>query len=207
MTTSAVHLRGIGHRFGAAWALAGVDISVPAGSVVAVTGPNGCGKSTLLKILATRLTPTSGGGTVLGCDLRREVTAIRERVQWLGHELGLYKSLTIEENLCFSLSILGLTSPNGTIRKAIDRVGLAALGRTPVAACSSGMRKRLALARLLLQPVELILLDEPHTNLDTDGRALMNALIGEWKRQGATIFLASHDQAEVRALCDMEIPL
>ncbi|MBI2345839.1 MAG: heme ABC exporter ATP-binding protein CcmA [Deltaproteobacteria bacterium] len=207
MPTVSVELKNVRHRYGSTWALAGVDLCVAPGSVVAITGPNGCGKSTLLKILATRLTPTSGTGSVCGLDLLCETEAIRERVQWLGHELGLYKSLTIEENLSFSLSVLGLTSPNGAIGRALDRVGLGRLPATSVAACSSGMRKRLALARLLLHPADLRLLDEPHTNLDAEGRALMNTLIGEWKRQGATIILASHDHAEVMPFCDLVVRL
>lgn len=213
MSEMAIHVKGLRQRFGQTWIFAGaspfagVDLCVEAGHSVAVLGPNGCGKTTLLKILATRLAPTRGEGFVLGCDLRGEAEAIRRQTEWLGHDLGLYKTLSGRENLAFHFRMKGEKPAAEKISEVLERAGLAAMQDKPVASYSQGQKKRLALARILLGTPRLILLDEPHANLDAQGKELMNACIAAWKKSGTTVLMASHDHQEILPLCDSLINL
>lgn len=202
-----LELRALGHRYITHWALTDVSVCSVAKEVVAILGPNGCGKSTLLKILATRLDPTCGGGTLLGLDLKRDNLEIRTQVEWLGHELGFYKALTAEENLKFSMSLCGKKAGNEAISEVLEKMGIVKARNKAVGLFSTGMKKRLALARVLLRQPKTILLDEPHANLDRDGKQLMNACIIHWKKQGIPVFLASHDHSEVLPLCDKALVL
>ena len=202
-----IRINAIGHRFGMTWALRGVTAAAGAGEVVGLLGPNGCGKTTLLKILATRLNPTMGEGTIFGCDLRNDLQPIRAQTEWLGHDLGLYKTLSGVENLEFASKIRGKKIAKEKMAAALDRVGLNGNRNKPVGSFSTGQKKRLALARILLEQPKFILLDEPHTNLDKQGKGLMNELIAEWKKERKTIWMASHDHKEILPLCDKALVL
>jgi len=204
---SAIEIKNLSHRFALRWALKNIDLKAFAGESVAVLGPNGCGKSTLLRILATRLTPTLGGGRILGSDLRKEAGGLRTETEWLGHDLGFYKTLLAEENLAFSSRLKGKKIARAKILEAMEAVGLNEHAQKFFGALSSGQKKRLALARILIENPSLILLDEPHTNLDKNGKVLMNGLIGRWKKEGKTIWMASHDHAEILSLCDQALIL
>ena len=202
-----IRINAIGHRFGMTWALRSVTAAASAGEVVGLLGPNGCGKTTLLKILATRLKPTMGDGAILGFHLINDLQSIRLQTEWLGHDLGLYKTLSGVENLEFASKIKGREISGEKMSAALDRVGLNGNRNKPVGSFSTGQKKRLALARILLEQPKFILLDEPHTNLDKQGKELMNLLIAEWKREGKTIWMASHDHKEILPLCDKALVL
>ncbi|MBI5298996.1 MAG: ABC transporter ATP-binding protein [Deltaproteobacteria bacterium] len=207
MSGNILELKGLGHRYITNWALVNVSLSSTSKDVIAILGPNGCGKSTLLKILSTRLDPTCGEGTLLGLDLKQDNLEIRTKVEWLGHELGFYKALTAEENLKFSMSLCGKKADRETISEVLAKMGIVKWRHKAVGLFSTGMKKRLALARVLLRQPKAILLDEPHANLDRDGKQLMNACILHWKKQGVPVFFASHDHSEVLPLCDKALVL
>ncbi len=202
-----IELKNVGHRFGKRWALSNLSFQVNAGEVVAILGPNGCGKTTLLKILATRLSPSRGEGVVLGKSLIKEVSKIREEVQWLGHELGLYKALTAEENLKFFANMTGEKIGEGQIEEALEKVGLRNNRHQRVGQFSTGMKKRLSVARILIKNPKILLFDEPHTNLDQEGKKRMSELILEKKKAGCTILFSSHDHPETIPLCDKILAL
>lgn len=197
-----IELKNISHRFGQNWALKNITFSVKAGEAVALFGPNASGKSTLLKILSTRLKPTKGEGTILDQDIRNGVSKIRSATEWLGHELAFYKTLTARENLAFHFKLKGGKSDDEKIEHVLEKVNLDLSQNKPLHSFSRGQLKRLALARILLENPKIILLDEPHTNLDQEGKALMNQLLLEWKKEGVTLLMASHEQKEILPLCD-----
>jgi heme exporter protein A len=188
----AVRLRGVGKRFGWTWALRDVDLVVDRGELLALMGPNGAGKSTLLQILATLLKPTGGDVEVLGRRLSDGTDEIRRRVGFLAAQGYLYGELTARENLRFSSLMSGLVDWEEGAAAALDRVGLERAADLRVRGFSSGMKKRLALARLLLRPLELVLLDEPYASLDTEGVGLVDDLVEEMQEDGRTVILASH---------------
>lgn len=202
----AIELKKIGFRYGRVWVLKELDFQVSAGETVAIFGPNASGKSTLLKILATRLKPTRGEGTVLGHDLRNGPAEIRNHVEWLGHDLALYKTLRAEENLAFHSKLKGRRPDERKMEEALKKTGLNGNPK-PVSSFSKGQVKRLALARILLENPKVILLDEPHANLDQEGKKLLNGLLAQWKRDGVTLLLASHDHEEILPLCDKTLSL
>src|SRR5262245_52031854 len=165
---AAVELRGVTRLFGASPALVRIDLSIGRGEVVLLRGPNGAGKSTLLRVVATALSPTYGGGEVLGFDLVRERERIRAHVELLGHRTRLYEDLTAAENLTFWCAMTGVGRTG--VPAALERVGLADVAGERVRGFSQGMRQRVAVARALLREPDLLLLDEPYAGLDTEAR-------------------------------------
>lgn len=204
---TAIKLENIFHRFTAHWALKDISFSISKGECVAVLGPNGCGKTTLLKILATRLAPTKGVGKILGWDMKKDTEPIRREIKWLGHDFGIYKTLTAEENLKFFFRINGKRLGQAELMSALEQVGLEAACHKRVSTFSTGMKKRLALAKILLEDPKIILLDESHANLDQEGKKMMNEMIADWKKAGVTILFSSHDHEEALSLCDRALML
>jgi heme exporter protein A len=158
---------------------------------VLLRGPNGSGKSTLLRLVATALSPTYGGGRVLGFDLVRERELIRRRVEFLGHRTRLYEDLTAAENLRFACALHAI--PPAGVPEALERVGLADVATERVRGFSQGMRQRVALARALLRDVDLLLLDEPYAGLDADAGRIVDGAVRGTRERGRTVVLATHD--------------
>lgn len=188
----ALRLRGVSRRFGSTWALRGVDLDVDPGELVAMTGPNGAGKTTLLQIAAGLLAPTTGEVTVLGRRHADDADATRRRIGYLPARGYLYDELTGRENLRFACRMSGRRAWEEPADAALARVGLGDAGGLRVREYSSGMRKRLAVARLLLRPAALALMDEPYASLDRPGVDLVDDLVEEMLGRGAAVVMASH---------------
>jgi ABC-type multidrug transport system ATPase subunit len=176
--------------------LRGIDLRVASGTTLALVGPNGAGKTTLLRIVATLLGPSGGEGAVCGFDLRSEGDEIRHRTGLLTVRGYAYDELTAEENLRFASRMCGLHPDRDALRAALERVGLAEAAEQRVRTFSTGMRKRLVLAQLRIRPIELALLDEPYAGLDTQGMALVDEFVREFRREGTTVIIASHQAGE-----------
>lgn len=198
----AVATHDVARLFGESAALAGVSLSVEAGRIVTLLGPNGAGKTTLLRILATSLRPTFGSALVDGIDVVARPELVRRRVGLLSHATGLYEDLTAAENLRFAATMLGLGDAVEASRAALGEVGLTIDADRRVRGFSAGMRRRLALARLLLAAPSLILLDEPHAALDAEGMDLVDRLVARWREGGATVLVASHHADRIMDLAD-----
>lgn len=203
----AVATHELARLFGRSAALAGITLRVEPGRMVALLGPNGAGKTTLLRILATSLRPSFGTAFVDGIDVGERAELVRPRVAYLSHATGLYDELTAEENLRFAAAMLGRREVPDAVAAALAVVGLAADGGRRVRAFSAGMRRRLALARLLLAEPSLVLLDEPHAALDADGAALVDRLLEGWRERGLTVLVASHQAERVMRLADGHVRL
>jgi heme exporter protein A len=198
----AVATREVARLFGRSAALAGVSLEVERGRMVALVGPNGAGKTTLLRILATSLRPTFGTAHVDGIDVAERPELVRPRVAYLSHATGLYDELTAVENLRFAATMLRRPNPARAAADALVEVGLAGDADRRVRGFSAGMRRRLALGRLLIAAPSLVLLDEPHAALDVEGMALVDRLLDGWRAAGATVLVASHQQDRVSAMAD-----
>jgi heme exporter protein A len=196
----ALSVAGLRRDFGERTALEGVGFELAAGESLVVLGPNGAGKTTLLRILATLLRPGAGDVRVLGARLPGEAWKARGRIGFLGHEPLLYRDLSGRENLRFQARLHGLggEAAQARIGELLAAVGMERRAEQRVAELSAGMRQRLAVCRCVLHEPELLLLDEPDSNLDAEGRELARELIGPG--EGRTRVLVTHDPE--RALPD-----
>jgi ABC-type multidrug transport system ATPase subunit len=187
----AISLNGVTRTFGAQPAIVGVRLVVERGDVVLLRGANGAGKSTLLRVVATALSPTYGGGAVLGFDLVRERDEIRRRTDLVTHRTRLYEQLTAAENLRFVCALHGVDP--GLVPAALARVGLAEVAGERVGGFSQGMRQRVAIARTMLRRAELLLLDEPYAGLDGHAREVVDQAVLAARDAGRTVVLATHE--------------
>lgn len=203
----AIFLRGVGKRFGWTWALRGLDLQVPSGSLLALVGPNGAGKTTLLRLLATHIRPTRGEVKVLGRPVVEDEEEVRRSLAFLPPRGYLYDELTALENLRFASMMSGISRDEDALRRILERVSLGPVADHRVAGFSSGMRKRLAVARLLLRQVEVVLLDEPYAGLDADGIELVDRLVADLHEAGKTVVVASHQWGSSLQAADRVVAL
>ncbi|MBS0569707.1 MAG: heme ABC exporter ATP-binding protein CcmA [Proteobacteria bacterium] len=166
-----------------------LDFELRPGDVVLIEGDNGSGKTTLLKVLSGLLEPSSGNVLLHGVPLT--LAKLSHQVALLGHLPGLKLELSALENLRFATGMGGIR-PGITPRLALASVGLEGYGDVPLRTLSAGQRKRVALARLLLVPAALWLLDEPYANLDREGIELVNRLLDNHAHRGGAALITSH---------------
>jgi heme exporter protein A len=205
--TEAIELRGLCRDYGERPALAGIDASLERGESLLVLGPNGSGKTTLLRILATLLRPSGGEARVFGAALPRDAWKVRGRIGLLGHDALLYRDLSGRENLRFHARLHGLRgeAAEARIAELLAAVSMERRSDDRVAELSAGMRQRIAACRCVLHEPELLLLDEPDSNLDAEGRELVGRLIG--LAPGRTRVLVSHDPERHRGEADRVLEL
>ena len=185
-----IRARELGRRFGEKRVLEKVDLDLPRGGFLLVTGPNGSGKTTLLRLVAGLLVPTAG---------ELHVDAPRERVGFLGHEPLVYRELTALENLDLYGRLYRVPERRERIGMLLERFGLWEARNRRVETFSRGMLQRLALSRALLHDPELLVLDEPFNALDEEGAALLDRELAEL-RPNATFVVATHDPDRVAGL-------
>jgi heme exporter protein A len=203
----ALSLAGLRRDYGGRTALDGVGLELGRGRTLLVLGPNGAGKTTLLRILATLLRPSGGTVRALGCPLPAEAWKLRGRIGLLGHEPLLYRDLSGRENLRFHARLHGIEGERAEARigELLAAVAMERRADERVDELSAGMRQRLAICRCVLHEPELLLLDEPDSNLDAEGRELAGALLGP--AQGRTRVIVSHDPERFEAEADQVLRL
>ena len=190
--------RAFGHGDDAVVALAGIDLDVRRGEMVALLGSSGCGKSTLLAILAGLDRPTSGTAVVSG------------RIGLMFQEAALFPWLTVRGNIETALRLRGVARHDRRARaeELIAAVHLDGAGERRPHELSGGMRQRAALARALAQDVDVLLMDEPFAALDASTRALLHTeLERQWEQRGLTIVFVTHDVREAVRLGDRVVLL
>jgi heme exporter protein A len=185
-----IQARALGRRFGEKRVLEDVDLDVPRGGFLLVTGPNGSGKTTLLRLVAGLLVPTAG-------ELRVDVP--RERVGFLGHEPLVYRELTALENLDLYGRLYRVPERRERIGMLLERFGLWEARNRRAETFSRGMLQRLALCRTLLHDPDLLVLDEPFSALDDEGTALLDRELAELGPY-ATFVVSTHDPERVAPL-------
>lgn len=198
-----IELDGLARHFGERTVLRGISLAVPAGQTLAVLGRNGAGKSTLLRILATLLRPHAGSVKLFGEPLPRQGWKVRGRVGLLGHEPLLYHDLTGRENLAYHARLHRVAPER--VDEVLEAVAMRDRADDPVRSLSRGMVQRLTVARAVLHRPELLLLDEPRSNLDPAAGELVEPLIG--RTSGVTRVLTSHDPQAALAEADIVLAL
>jgi ABC-2 type transport system ATP-binding protein len=193
----AVALRGVTKAFGPVQAVRGIDLEIQPGVVVAFLGPNGAGKTTTIDMVLGLSQPTSGTVEVLGLPPRAAVA--RGLVSAVMQTGGLLKDLTVRETAQYMASLF---VDSGDVDDALRRAGISHLADRRVGKCSGGEQQRLRFALALLPDPALLLLDEPTTGMDVEGRRSFWAAIREDAQQGRTVLFATHYLEEADQYAD-----
>lgn len=187
---------------GTVTAVAGLSFSVRPGEVYALLGPNGAGKTTTIRMLATLLRPDEGQVLVDGVDARREPLRARARLAYVPAEAGVPPQLTPREVVRLFAAIQGVDHPRERADALLERLGAASYADTPCSELSTGMKRRVVLARALVHGPQVLLLDEPTDGLDVLGRRDVLALVREQAAAGRTVVVSSHIMVEVERVAD-----
>lgn len=199
-----IRARGLVKQFGEFRAVDGIDVDVWPGEAFGFLGPNGAGKSSTMRMVGCVSPPSGGELSILGLDPRRDGPAIRARLGVCPQEDNLDPELTARENLTTYARYFGIA--RATARRRADEllefVQLAERAGSKVDALSGGMKRRLTIARSLVNEPDIVLLDEPTTGLDPQARHLVWERLFRLKQRGTTLVLTTHYMDEAEQLCD-----
>jgi lipooligosaccharide transport system ATP-binding protein len=199
-----IHARGLVKRFGDFTAVAGIDVDVARGEAFGFLGPNGAGKSSTMRMIGCVSQPSGGTLSILGMDPRRQGTAIRARLGVCPQQDSLDPELSVKENLVTYARYFGIPRRTAKARadELLDFVQLTERADSKVEPLSGGMKRRLTIARALVNEPDIVLLDEPTTGLDPQARHLVWERLFRLKQQGVTLVLTTHYMDEAEQLCD-----
>jgi lipooligosaccharide transport system ATP-binding protein len=199
-----VHARRLVKKFGGFTAVDGIDVDVHRGESFGFLGPNGAGKSSTMRMVGCVSPPTSGTLRILGMDPHRDGPAIRARLGVCPQQDNLDQELTVRENLTTYARYFGIARRVARERAdaLLEFVQLAERATSKVEPLSGGMKRRLTIARALVNEPEIALLDEPTTGLDPQARHLVWERLFRLKQQGVTLVLTTHYMDEAEQLCD-----
>jgi ABC-2 type transport system ATP-binding protein len=202
VTEALVRLRGLEKRYGPRRALAGIDLEITERQIVGIVGPDGAGKTTLLRSLAGLLEVEAQEATVVGFDLRGDVTELKSHTGYVPQSFSLHRDLTVEENLRFTARLHRLSADEFASRRneLLARTGLTPFAGRAAGALSGGMKQKLAIANALLPRPALMVLDEPTAGVDVLARGEIWKLL-ESARADALV-LMSTSYLDEAAACD-----
>jgi len=185
-------LENITKRFGYRCILNDISFSIETGEFVTLFGNNGAGKSTLLRIISTLSKPTHGRITFKGTNQKESLREWRQKIGIISHENRLYGDLSSVDNLRVFGTLYGVEELESNTDQVLHKTDLFHVARLPVCNFSSGMKKRLMIARLMLCKPEILILDEPFTGLDQHSNQWFQNYLTEFHRQGGTVIMVTH---------------
>ncbi|WP_066370988.1 ABC transporter ATP-binding protein [Herbidospora mongoliensis] len=199
-----IYARGLVKRFGEFTAVDGIDVAVERGEAFGFLGPNGAGKSSTMRMISCVSAPTAGELRILGMDPVRDGVAIRGRLGVCPQLDNLDADLSVFENLTTYARYFGLSRAEARRRagELLEFVQLADRSAGKVEPLSGGMKRRLTIARAMVNDPEIMLLDEPTTGLDPQARHLLWERLYQLKQRGVTLVLTTHYMDEAEQLCD-----
>jgi sodium transport system ATP-binding protein len=201
-----LYVDGLVKRFGsgnrAVTAVSNLSFSVAAGEVYGLLGPNGAGKTTTLRMIATLLDPDEGSIRIDGVDRRADPLGARAKLAYVPAEAGLPERLTPREVVTLFARIQGVHHAPAAAAAKLERLGASAYADSPCGDLSTGMKRRVVLARALVHDPVVLLLDEPTDGLDVPGRRDVLALVRDQAQAGRAVVLSSHIMGEVARVVD-----
>lgn len=202
--SKAVSARQLSKYFGDTQVVKSIDFDVRAGSCFGILGPNGAGKTTTLRMLLGHTLPSGGELSVLGHAIPRERRTVRRRIGVVPQIDNLDPDFTVAENLYIYAKYFGIRREDvrAHIADILNLVMLSEREHSPIGALSGGMKRRLSIARALVNDPDLVVLDEPTTGLDPQVRHLIWSRLRELGRRGKTLLLTTHYMEEAERLCD-----
>lgn len=175
----------------------GLSFALNPGELLLLKGRNGSGKTSFLRAIAGLLELESGSVVWNKIAVTKEPQVFKNSLVWMAHQVGFKGDLTLLENLHFEAALRPQSGQD--IEDVLNRLGLNRLKRLPMRSLSAGQRRRVALARMLLSEAQLWIMDEPVTNLDSEGRALVMELVGEHLAANGMVIMAAHQDVDVDA--------
>ncbi|GHH68961.1 ABC transporter ATP-binding protein [Streptomyces sulfonofaciens] len=201
---AAVRIRSLWKRFGEQIAVAGIDLTLPAGRFIGLVGPNGAGKTTTLSMITGLLRPDQGTVEVVGRDVWSDPADVKSRIGVLPEGLRMFERLSGRELLTYTGRLRGLPTAEVDKRAAqlLDVLGLSGSQHKLVVDYSTGMRKKIGLACALLHNPEVLFLDEPFEGVDPVSAQTIRKVLERYTASGATVVFSSHVMELVESLCD-----
>ena len=202
--SAVVDIQNLHKHFGAREVVRGLSLTVPAGRCFGVLGPNGAGKTTMLRVLLGQSPFSSGTVSVFGQPIPQAGRAVRARMGVVPQADNLDPDFTVAENLRIYAGYFGLPRAvvEARLRELLGFVELSDRADQPIATLSGGMKRRLTIARALINDPELIILDEPTTGLDPQARHMIWGRLRALRERGKTLLLITHYMEEAERLCD-----
>lgn len=196
-------LDGVSKRFAAHTAVDSLSLAVPRGTIYGILGPNGAGKSTTLRMVMNILIRDAGRISLLGADPERDQSILR-RIGFLPEERGLYRKMKVLDVIVFFAELKGVAAPTAKKRAGewLERMGLADWRGARVETLSKGMQQKVQFITTVIHEPEMLILDEPHSGLDPVNQEVLRETILDWRRQGRTVILSTHNMEQAEQMCE-----
>ena len=204
MSSAAVRVDRLEKTLGKNKVLRGISLEANSGEIFGLLGPNGAGKTTTLRIICTLLAPDVGSVDVLGFDTRSAPEEVRRRVGVVTADIGVYPRLTARENITYFAELSGV--PNAEVNRkvdaVIDRLDMASFAKQRAESLSSGQKQKVAIARAIVHDPEVLMFDEPTSNLDVLASREIRGFMVESRGRGKCVIFSTHVLHDAERLCD-----
>jgi sodium transport system ATP-binding protein len=204
VSSAAVRVDRLEKTLGKNKVLRGISLEANSGEIFGLLGPNGAGKTTTLRIICTLLAPDVGSVDVLGFDTRSAPEEVRRRVGVVTADIGVYPRLTARENITYFAELSGV--PNAEVNRkvdaVIDRLDMASFAKQRAESLSSGQKQKVAIARAIVHDPEVLMFDEPTSNLDVLASREIRGFMVESRGRGKCVIFSTHVLHDAERLCD-----